>query len=210
MAQLLLMEKKLMLDAERSKLIINPNCKVKDFGNATNIDLLTYWTMGQASNTLRWGVNHAVGLDCIKPRVNSCALEYMLDYKPVAKHDFSKGALVLPITLRIRNALDRGSITFLFETLHPGEIFSQQDRKFQRLTDQNLRGRYFWTGCTRKRVAQLQAQQSVELELTATFFHPATYNLNRFQFLVERDGSKPKLFFFPLQHLVSVHDSVSE
>ena len=67
-------------------------------------------------------------------------------------------------------------------------------------------GRYFWSGCTRRRVVALPPGGVVELHLDALVCAPGSYNINRFRFNLEVDGgaAPPRVFFFPLQHWLHV------
>ncbi len=68
-----------------------------------------------------------------------------------------------------------------------------------------LRSRYLWQGCTKKRVEKLPPGEDLAFNLVATFFEPGEYNLNRFRFTVDQGtNKKPRVFFFPLQHLARV------
>ena len=109
----------------------------------------------------------------------------------------------MDLHLRVRNVTDRG-VTFLFDTLHPSEVFNATKRRFERADDHNLQSRYFWLGCTRIRTEQLQAQEVVEIPLKAAFYNPGDFNLDRFQFTVEVEGQTPKLYPVLHQHLVKV------
>lgn len=105
----------------------------------------------------------------------------------------------------IRNTLEDAPITFVFETLAPEEEFDPIARSFKTQPSSALRCRYLWSGRTRLKITALKAQTAVRVPITARFFQPGVYNLNRFRFTVEQEGQKPRVFFFPLQYLISVH-----
>jgi hypothetical protein len=65
---------------------------------------------------------------------------------------------------------------------------------------------YLWQGVTRRRVDRVDALHTTELSLTAVFLAPGQYNLNRFRFTVSVVGvdAKPRVFFFPLQHIINI------
>jgi hypothetical protein len=159
------------VDGERTKLTINPSAKVIDYTHPYNLDLVFEWRAGEQQ-----GLFHAVGLACAKPSIQACPLEYVLECPPIVKHDFSRGACVVPAKLRVRNTLEK-DVTFLFETLHPSDVFNSHTKRFERVPDANLSGRYFWFGCTRKRVNALPSQQLAELELTVAIYQPVGYVL---------------------------------
>lgn len=68
-----------------------------------------------------------------------------------------------------------------------------------------IHSRYFWSGTTRLQVDKLQPNSTLLINLTACITHCGMYNLNRFRFqLPSPTGGAARVFFFPLQHLVSV------
>jgi hypothetical protein len=205
---LLLMERRLLIDGERSKLIVNPSATVRDYEHVTNVDLQTFWSLGQTSSTCsqRWGVHQVIGLWGINKYKSH--VEYVLEYDPVQKHDFSQGACQVNCLLRFRNVTQQ-PLNVLLELLHPSARYNFSTRQFdQSASDVNMYGRYFWTGCTLRRVNNLQPQEVVELPLTAAFYLPGEYNLNRFQFYVESIGeAKNHLRQVHTQHRISIADS---
>lgn len=134
------------------------------------------------------------------------------------------------MVLRIRNCLEKTPVSFLFETLPPEEEFDPKyacmlarclrclgpwfdwcrvplvlsSRSFRAVTNASTRCRYLWRGTTRLRVPDLAPSAIVDIKLCATFFNAGQFNLNRFRFTVETAEQKPRVFFFPLQHLIAV------
>lgn len=120
------------------------------------------------------------------------------------------------ISITVRNSSDV-HVWFVFETLPPEEEFDPSSRSFRVRTSNNLSGRYFWKGQTRRRIG-LGPGNTVDIKLTACIFASGVFNLNRyfhflissltfcsFRFNLETDGNAPRVFFFPLQHLVFVN-----
>jgi len=98
-------------------------------------------------------------------------------------------------------------LTFLFETLPPDEEFDSARRLFRTMPSPSIHCRYHWSGVTRSRVENLPPAAVCRLELWARIHAPGSYNLNRFRFTIEpqaNSGKKPRVFFFPLQHLIHV------
>lgn len=79
--------------------------------------------------------------------------------------------------------------------------------------DESVRSNYFWAGCTKQTVKNLKPQQEIEIVLTAGFFTPGVYNVNKFKFLVYSPDSTSKdgkLIICPFQHLVKVNQISSK
>ena len=94
----------------------------------------------------------------------------------------------------------------MFETLPPEEEFDANKRAFRTSTSSTLAAsRYMWRGLTRSRVVGLKGGDEADVLLCVDVLRAGEYNLNRFRFTVEvGGGKKPRVFFFPLQHLIRV------
>ena len=206
-AHLLHMEKALLIEEEKQTLIVNPAAVLADVGAANRLDLVCAWrdALGERS-----GFFHAPGLASMKSAPSACSLKVLLGFPRHVTHDFTfrsgiaGGGLDVPVSVSIRNTLEDAPVTFSFETLPPEEEFDAVKRSFRVSQSQSWKGRYMWSGSTRCRVAELPAGERVAITLFASFPSPGVYNLNRFRFTVEQVGKKPRVFFFPLQHLIHI------
>eukprot|EP00455_Lapot_gusevi_P000564 TRINITY_DN10259_c0_g2_i4.p1 TRINITY_DN10259_c0_g2~~TRINITY_DN10259_c0_g2_i4.p1 ORF type:complete len:134 (-),score=36.11 TRINITY_DN10259_c0_g2_i4:33-404(-) len=97
-------------------------------------------------------------------------------------------------------------VNFVFETLPPEEDFDPSTRSFRVRNSSCVggQGRYYWLGITRHRCSALQVGHVADFSLRAVFTSTGIYNLNRFRFNLEVEGAPPRVFFFPLQHLIHV------
>eukprot|EP00808_Paulinella_micropora_P016218 g46218.t1 len=77
-------------------------------------------------------------------------------------------------------------------------------RSFSNVNHSSLRDRYTWQGSTRQQVSNFPKDAVHIINLYAWFYEPCLYNLNRFKFTVAVPGRSPRVFFFPLQHLLLV------
>ena len=217
-SNLLGMEKAIMIDEERQSLIINPAAVIADVGAPTKLDLVLSWTLN--TSPPRFGFHHLPGVSIMKVLPSACPLKVHLSYPPIihpphptlttttspstppTPHPFP---LQFPVHVHIRNILEDSPISFLFETLPPEEEFDPVRRQFRTIASTSMRGRYAWHGLTRVKVPQLRGGDEVEVLLYVDVDGEGEYNLNRFRFTVEvGGGKKPRVFFFPLQHLVRV------
>lgn len=227
-SHLLHMEKQLMIEEEKQTLIVNPAAVLADVGAPNRLDLVFAWRSRDGS---RRGVYHAPGLASMKAQAAACSLKVLLSYPRTVRHDFGVGAaasgapsvsgsgrapafsaggcswLDVPVSVRIRNTLEESCVSFSFETLPPEEEFDPAKRSFRLVGSPALRGRYTWFGGTKCRVQELAPGASCDVQLYAHFSAPGVYNLNRFRFTVEVPGKKPRVFFFPLQHLIHVEQA---
>ena len=201
---LLGMEKALMMEEERQSLIINPAAVITDVGAPAKLDLIVTWTI--ASAPPRFGFHHLPGVAIMKVLPSACPLKVHLAYPPTVLVPAAAAfPVTLPIQVQIRNILEDSPISFQFETLPPEEDFDPVRRQFRTLPSSVLRGRYAWHGVTRAKVGQLRGGEEAEVRLYVDVGEEGEYNLNRFRFTVEvGGGKKPRVFFFPLQHLVRV------
>eukprot|EP00823_Brevimastigomonas_motovehiculus_P008275 TRINITY_DN7559_c0_g1_i1.p1 TRINITY_DN7559_c0_g1~~TRINITY_DN7559_c0_g1_i1.p1 ORF type:complete len:204 (+),score=33.90 TRINITY_DN7559_c0_g1_i1:40-612(+) len=187
---------------------MNPRAIVSNVDAPDRLDLVISWMSSDGS---RFGFYHLPGLTSMKVQPSSCALKVMLHYPRVVEHDFLQRSCVdVPVTLRVRNGLDRSCVSFLFETLAQEEEFDSSKRAFRQVNSISLSSRYLWHGLTTTRVNDLKPNEITHLHLNASFFQPGHYNLNRFRFTVEICGSsssKPRVFFFPLQHLITIRQT---
>jgi len=202
-AHLLHMEKALLIEEEKQTLIVNPAAQLADVGAPNRIDLVLGWVSADGT---RRGVHHSPGLACMKPAPSACSLKVLLEYPRAVGHDFLRQGWLdsVAVRVRIRNILEEAPVTFAFETLPPEEEFDAGKRSFRQVLSPALRARYTWQGSTKCRVSELPAGQQCEIQLYACFTAAGVYNLNRFRFTVEVPGRKPRVFFFPLQHLIHV------
>jgi hypothetical protein len=206
-SHLLHMEKALLMEEEKQTLIVNPAAQLADVGAINRMDLVFAW---KSADGLRRGVYHAPGLSCMKKAASACSLKVLLSFPRVIHHDFTHGWLDVPVFVRIRNTLEDAPVTFSFETLAPEEEFDTADRVFRTHTSPALRARYIWYGNTKCKVSELGAGESCVVQLFAAFAAPGVYNLNRFRFTFEVvSGSEPRVFFFPLQHLIHINQHIA-
>jgi hypothetical protein len=197
------------MNEERQALVINPAAKIPDVGAPNKFDLAITWCDNFA-NPKRFGCCHLIGLNTLKLQATACPLKVHLSYPFIIDHDFSKNSsLNIPVTVYIRNALEDQAVTFTFETLAADEEFEGARRQFRIVPNTNLRHRYLWMGTTKARVVALERQSITVLQLLACVTGPGQYNLNRFRFITEVGGKRPRTFFFPLQHLCNVTDSAA-
>ncbi|KDO27480.1 hypothetical protein SPRG_07069 [Saprolegnia parasitica CBS 223.65] len=128
---------------------------------------------------------------------NACPLTMTLDYAPNVR----LGAV--PMTLHLRNDASASSppITFTLETLVPEEEHPSVRASSAATTTS---ARVFWAGVTRRTFNALPPGALVDVPLTAVFGAPGIYDLNRFRFILERDGQRPLTVFFPVEYLVHV------
>ena len=222
-SNLLGMEKALIMEEERQSLIINPAATIADIGAPNKFDLIITWTLPTAAvaaagssgggvdgSAQRFGFYHVPGVAIMKVLPSACPLKVHLSYPthitlppPTSSPAFP---LSIPISLSIRNILDDTPISFLFETLPPEEEFDATKRAFRTSTSSTLPpARYMWRGLTRSRVVGLPGGDEADVLLCIDVLRSGEYNLNRFRFTVEvGGGKKPRVFFFPLQHLIRV------
>ena len=223
-SNLLGMEKAILIDEERQSLIINPAAVIADVGAPNKLDLLLSWTLN--TSPPRFGFHHMPGVSIMKVMPSACPLKVHLSYPPIIHPPSSPSPspsppasspssspsppnpsfpLQFPVHVHIRNILEDSPISFQFETLPPEEEFDPVRRQFRTLTSTSMRGRYAWHGLTRVKVPQLKGGEEAEVVLYVDVDGEGEYNLNRFRFTVEvGGGKKPRVFFFPLQHLVRV------
>ncbi|KDO15775.1 hypothetical protein SPRG_18682 [Saprolegnia parasitica CBS 223.65] len=128
---------------------------------------------------------------------NACPLTMTLDFAPSVR----LGAV--PMTLHLRNdaAASSPPITFTLETLVPEEEHPSVRASAAATTTS---ARVFWAGVTRRTFNALPPGARVDVPLTAVFGAPGMYDLNRFRFILERDGQRPLTVFFPVEYLVHV------
>ena len=201
-AHLLRMEKALLIEGEKQTLIVNPAALLADVGASNRLDVSFAW---RSSDGKRAGVYHAPGLACMKAPASACSLKVLLSYPRCVRHDFVRdGWLEVPVGVRIRNTLEDHAVTFSFETLPPEEEFDAAKRSFKHQASPALRGRYTWAGATKCKVTDLPSGECSDIPLFAEFSSAGVFNLNRFRFTVEVAGKKPRIFYFPLQHLIHV------
>ena len=217
-SNLLGMEKALLMEEERQALIINPAATIADIGAPNKFDLIVTWTLaaGSSGGTQRYGFHHLPGVAIMKVLPSACPLKVHLSYPTritlpsAAAASASTAApafpLSIPVSLSIRNILDDTPISFLFETLPPEEEFDANKRAFRTSHSAALPpARYMWRGLTRSRVVGLKGGEEADVLLCIDVLRCGEYNLNRFRFTVEvGGGKKPRVFFFPLQHLIRV------
>lgn len=214
-AYLLQMEKALMIEEEKQTLIVNPAAVVAEVGAPNRLDLILSW---RSVDGTRFGVLHQPGLACMKASPSACALKVLLSYPRTcslpfptdanrSSSSYSHAPLDVPVTISIRNTLEDATVSFFFETLPSEEEFDPIKRTFRVHHSQSLRGRYTWAGATKCKINDLPPGEQVQIDLFAAFPAPGVYNLNRFRFTVEQVGKKPRIFFFPLQHLIHVNQS---
>ena len=238
-SNLLGMEKALLMEEERQSLIINPAATIADIGAPNKFDLIITWTLlsspttttttatgssGSGGGGVRYGFYHVPGVAIMKVLPSACPLKVHLSYpthitlppshSPTspATTPASSFPLSVPISLSIRNILDDTPISFLFETLPPEEEFDPIKRAFRTSTSSTLpASRYMWRGLTRSRVIGLKGGEEADVLLCVDVLRCGEYNLNRFRFTVEvGGGKKPRVFFFPLQHLIRVERAGEE
>ena len=228
-SNLLGMEKALMMEEERQSLIINPAATIVDIGAPNKFDLVITWTLasdetdgssgGGGGGGQRFGFYHLPGVAIMKVLPSACPLKVHLSYptritlpssSSTSSHP-SAFPLSVPVSLSIRNILDDTPISFLFETLPPEEEFDANKRAFRTSTSSTLSAsRYMWRGLTRSRVVGLRGGDEADVLLCVDVLRAGEYNLNRFRFTVEvGGGKKPRVFFFPLQHLIRVGEVAS-
>jgi hypothetical protein len=202
-SHLLHMEKALLIEEEKQTLIVNPAAVLADVGAPNRLDLVLGW---RSSDGLRRGVFHAPGLACMKTAPSACSLKVLLSYPRTVGHDFARDGWLddVGVSVRVRNTLEESCVTFSFETLPPEEEFDASKRSFRQVHSPALRSRYTWHGSTKCKVVDLAPGRSSAIQLFASFPAAGVYNLNRFRFTVEVAGRKPRVFFFPLQHLIHV------
>jgi hypothetical protein len=95
------------------------------------------------------------------------------------EHDFASGVnLKVPVVVHAMNT-QQTPVTFAFETLLPEEEFNESKRAFRPVTSANTRGRYMWAGGTKSKVTGLPSLHVVALSLSAVFYQPGDYSLNR-------------------------------
>ena len=203
-SNLLAMEKALLMEEERQSLIINPAAVIADVGAPNKLDLILSWSL-PSSSPRRFGFFHLPGVAIMKVLPSACPLKVHLSYPPVLTAAAGAFPLTFPVRVSIRNILEESAISFLFETLPPEEDFDPVRRQFRTLPSSTLRGRYAWHGLTRAKVAALKGGEEAEVTLYVDVGGEGEYNLNRFRFTVEvGGGKKPRVFFFPLQHLIRI------
>jgi hypothetical protein len=210
-SHLLQMEKELLVDAERSKLILNPNAEVKDYCGANKVDLVIYWELpgGEGGAAPRHGYHHVIGADCMKSEASRCPVDVLAEYQGEVQHDFLAGTpLSVPVVFSIRNALEAKPVDFVFETLLPEETYEASARRVTRLPLDSTDANYFWQGVTKKTTRDLQPRASTMVRLAAVFHEPGVYALNRFRITIQGEKkSSSRLFFFPAQNLIRVKQS---
>ena len=225
-SNLLGMEKALLMEEERQSLIINPAATIADIGAPNKFDLIVTWTLaatetggesGGSGGVQRHGFYHLPGVAIMKVLPSACPLKVHLSYPthitlPSTDTSASAFPLSVPVSLSIRNILDDTPISFLFETLPPEEEFDANKRAFRTSHSSTLPpSRYMWRGLTRSRVVGLQGGEEADVLLCVDVLRGGEYNLNRFRFTVEvGGGKKPRVFFFPLQHLIRVEAADEE
>jgi hypothetical protein len=217
LSNLLYIEKALLIEEDRQALIINPAAQLSNVAAPNKFDLILAWR--SVEHPQRVGFLHEIGLNCLEPSPAACSLKVHLNYKPLVSHNFIfQPILSVPVVLSVRNTLPADRVTFLFETLPIEEEFDTQRRTFRTVSLQQitLLGRYAWRGTTKAKIINLAPGQTTELQLLMDCFRPGVYNLNRFRFTVEvntattaQGNKKPRVFFFPLQHLIHIHSSSS-
>eukprot|EP00474_Spongospora_subterranea_P000876 CRZ01334.1 hypothetical protein [Spongospora subterranea] len=138
---------------------------------------------------------------------SNCPFRITVDFADIAVHDFSANLLMfVPVTIAICNSSPK-SLIFDFETLSPETVFDPETRQFQTVTTSCARGRYFWSGLTKKTGTKLDANGSISFQLDACFTHPGVYTLNRFRFMLQ--GDVPRLFFFPSRRTIRITQKAS-
>ena len=234
-SNLLGMEKALLIEEERQALIINPGATIADTGAPNKLDLIITWSIlpdtaaaaSSSSSSPRYGFFHQPGVGIMKVLPSACPLKVHLEYPPVVRLPAAAASpsascshrsvspsgfpLSFPVHVTIRNILEDTPISFLFETLPPDEEFDPQRRAFRQIASSSLSSRYQWRGKTRTRVASLRGGEEAEVQLAVDVVSEGEYNLNRFRFTVEvGGGKKPRVFFFPLQHLIRIERQAVE
>eukprot|EP01083_Nonionella_stella_P118378 353380_1 len=138
----------------------------------------------------------------------SCPLRLSIKHPDIVKANFGEErVLQVPVEIAVLNCSPKTDVLFHFETLSPNEQFDSHTRSFQTRETPSLSSRYFWRGTTHKLVGPLVPGAVEYITLSACFTDSGMFNLNRFRFLLNMPGrQQPRVFFFPLQHLIKVED----
>lgn len=211
---LIRIEKAIMMEDERLALLVNPGATTANINSTDKFDIVLSWETPDGQRT---GYHHVPGVACMKTAQQSCALKVVMNFQSQVDHNFAtNGYLQVPVSVCIRNSTNDGKpMTFVFEALTIQEDFDNVAKAFKKSVSSNITGRYHWVGDTIKKVENLEAHATVTLWLSAMFVTPGHYNLNRFRLTVQDvdltggGKTKPRVFFFPVQHLISVGDASS-
>jgi len=206
-------KKDLIIDEEKQKRIVNPAAVIADVGAPNRLDfILTWFTNPSEEEPQRFGFFHLPGDNSMKQTPSQCALKVMVHYNHNIVHDFStRKRLKVPVHIYVRNRLQEtasaSAVHFLFETLEPEDTFEHSKKSFKTVHHSSVRSRYLWEGATKLRIRDFASGSVHIIKLTALFYQPGHYNLNRFKFTVDIPGEgAPRVFFFPLQHLTNITD----
>lgn len=170
-------EKAIMMEEDRVKLLLNPSAVVADLGAKDKLDIVSSWTADNGKS----GLFLMPGLACMKSQPAACSLKVLVEYENTVTHEFSshQKPLEVPVKVLIRNILEEETVSFLFETLKPQEDFDYNKRSFKVISGASLNSRYLWKGDVRRQIKDLKSNEVVTLSLVANFFQPGQYNLNR-------------------------------
>ena len=122
-----------------------------------------------------------------EPAPRQCPLTLTVQYSPQVNHDFGAAPFcAVDVLVRVRNgaAPTSAASKFVFKLLPADEARvaargAAASGSVQQVCA--LRPRFFWAGCTRRKINALVPGQSVAIRLRACFTRPGVYNLNRFQ-----------------------------
>ncbi|CAK9116010.1 unnamed protein product [Durusdinium trenchii] len=151
---------------------------------APPVDLVVQWRQGD-----RAGEACALQVPLERPEAPPCPLDLHLLAPEVAEMEAD---LMVPVTVRIRNASLAGSVSFYFVAESTADIA--------------------WIGCERSEIISLPPNTSHSATLHAYFAQPGVYNLNRFRLFVvgmpsgsvPASEQAPLAFAVPFERLLHV------
>eukprot|EP00933_Yihiella_yeosuensis_P035968 TRINITY_DN29664_c0_g1_i1.p1 TRINITY_DN29664_c0_g1~~TRINITY_DN29664_c0_g1_i1.p1 ORF type:complete len:585 (+),score=85.31 TRINITY_DN29664_c0_g1_i1:154-1908(+) len=157
-----------------------------DAATSSTVDLIANWQLGE-----RRGEVFALQVPCERPESAPCPLDLHL---LAPEEAVLVPPLMVPVTLRIRNASATGPVTFYFVADSSNEVA--------------------WLGCERSAHVTLPPQAYHTATLNAYFVTPGVFNLNRFRLFVvamppgvgsvPASEQAPLAFAFPFERLIHV------
>lgn len=157
------------------------------------VDLVAQWQQGDRAD--RTGEAFALQVPLERPEAPPCPLDLHLLAPEVAE---MAPDLLVPVTVRIRNASMAGSVSFYFVAESSADIA--------------------WIGCERSEIISLPPNTSHTAIIYAYFVQPGVYNLNRFRLFVvgmpsgsvPASEQAPLAFAVPFERLLHVVASQKE
>jgi len=186
---------------------------------ASIVNLMVIWGRrpnphdnGHYQSTQRRGQHHKTQLT-IRPKSleQHCPLIMTLSYPPSVNHSFEDGKpCEVEVLVNVTNRLcgeEHSKVDFTFQALSENfsKMGSSSGAEFG--ARNNLQNAFIWHGSTRRTIQDLHSGSNVTIPLRACFFSAGMYDLNRFRFIVQFSRSKPTIFVFPAQYLLSINSS---